>query len=34
MLPLENVVGKAVVIYWPPPEWAYLQHSDIAAAAP
>ena len=34
MLPLENVVGKAVVIYWPPPEWAYLQHADSVAAAP
>ena len=34
MLPLDNVVGKAIVVYWPPPEWAYLRHPDIAAAAP
>lgn len=30
MLPLENIVGKAVVIYWPPPEWAMLEHTGLA----
>lgn len=34
MLPLENVVGKAEVIYWPPPEWAMLEHTDVAAESP
>jgi len=34
MLPLQNVIGKAVVIYWPPPDWALLQHADITAIAP
>jgi signal peptidase I len=29
MLPLQNVVGKAELIYWPPPEWAMLQHSEL-----
>ena len=26
LLPLENVVGKAVLIYWPPPEWQVINH--------
>lgn len=26
LLPLENVVGKAVLIYWPPPEWQIINH--------
>ena len=25
-LPMENVVGKAVLIYWPPPEWQIINH--------
>ena len=32
-LPEENVIGKALVIYWPPPEWAMINHLQIAAAA-
>jgi signal peptidase I len=31
-LPLEQVVGKAVVIYWPPKFWKVIQHSEIPAA--
>jgi len=31
-LPLEKVVGKAVVIYWPPPFWKVIQHTAIPAA--
>jgi signal peptidase I len=31
-LPLEKVVGKAVVIYWPPPLWKVIQHTTIPAA--
>jgi signal peptidase I len=30
-LPLEKVVGKAVVIYWPPPLWKVIQHTTIPA---
>ena len=32
-LPEKNVIGKALVIYWPPPEWAMINHIQIAAAA-
>ena len=32
-LPLENVVGRAVLIYWPPPEWQVINHSTEASAA-
>lgn len=31
LLPSEKIVGKAVVIYWPPPFWKILQHPDILA---
>ena len=33
-LPEQNVIGKALLIYWPPPEWAMINHVQIAAAAP
>lgn len=33
-LPIGNVIGKATVIYWPPPEWAMIDHAQIAVAAP
>ncbi len=33
-LPEPNVIGKALLIYWPPPEWAMINHVPIAAAAP
>ena len=32
LLPREKIVGKAVVIYWPPPFWKVLNHPDILAA--
>ena len=32
-LPEQNVIGKALLIYWPPPEWAMINHVQIAAAA-
>ena len=32
-LPEKNVIGKALVIYWPPPEWAMIDHVQIAVAA-
>jgi signal peptidase I len=34
LLPEENVIGKAVLIYWPPPDWAMINHVDTAVAAP
>jgi signal peptidase I len=30
-LPFEKVVGKAVVIYWPPPQWEVIHHAKIPA---
>ena len=33
-LPLENVVGKALVVYWPPTQWGVLQAPKTASAAP
>jgi signal peptidase I len=30
-LPSEKVVGKAVVIYWPPPFWKVIRHTKIPA---
>jgi signal peptidase I len=33
-LPEQNVIGKALLIYWPPPEWAMINHIPIAAVAP
>ena len=32
LLPLDNVIGKAVLIYWPPPEWNLIQHFDLITA--
>ena len=34
MLPIENVIGKSLLIYWPPPEWGLINHVQIAAATP
>jgi signal peptidase I len=31
-LPQENVVGKAVLIYWPPPMWSFLEHTEVLAS--
>lgn len=28
MLPTENIIGKALVIYWPPPEWKLINHTE------
>ncbi|MBN1305853.1 MAG: signal peptidase I [Anaerolineales bacterium] len=33
-IPLENVIGKAILIYWPPPEWNIISHTNVAMAAP
>jgi signal peptidase I len=32
LLPRENVVGRAVLIYWPPPMWGVLDHADVLAS--
>jgi signal peptidase I len=32
MVPLDNVIGKALVIYWPPSKWTLLE-SNVAVAA-
>ena len=34
MLPMQNVVGKAVLIYWPPELWKVIQHADLLPATP
>jgi signal peptidase I len=28
LLPLENVIGKSVLIYWPPSEWQIINHTE------
>jgi signal peptidase I len=28
LLPSENVIGKALLIYWPPPEWKLINHTE------
>jgi signal peptidase I len=33
-LPIKNVVGKALVIYWPPKEWAAVDHIQIVVPTP
>lgn len=34
LLPMENVIGKAILIYWPPPAWKMISHYDITVAPP
>lgn len=33
LLPMENIIGKAIVIYWPPPEWKIVNHTKEVFAA-
>jgi signal peptidase I len=33
-LPIQNVIGKALLIYWPQPEWAIVDHIKIEVPAP
>lgn len=33
LLPMENIIGKAVLIYWPPPEWKTINHTEEVFAA-
>lgn len=32
LLPQESVVGKAILIYWPPPMWSVLDHPEVAVS--
>ena len=34
LLPIENVIGKSILIYWPPPEWNLIDHAAVVVAAP
>jgi signal peptidase I len=31
-LPLDEIIGKAILIYWPPTEAGLIPHYDLAAA--
>jgi signal peptidase I len=33
LLPMENVIGKAVLIYWPPPEWSIINHINLTTVS-
>lgn len=33
-VPIDNVIGKALVVYWPPRNWGLIEHPLIAIAAP
>ena len=33
LLPLENVIGKSVLIYWPPSDWKVINHTDEVLTA-
>lgn len=31
LLPYEKIVGKAILIYWPPPFWKMIEHTEVLA---
>jgi len=33
-VPVEQVIGKAVFVYWPPEQWGVIEHLPVASAAP
>lgn len=33
LLPVENVIGRAVLIYWPPKEWQVINHKERSVVA-
>lgn len=33
-VPLENVIGRALFVYWPPRAWGMIEHPPMAGAAP
>jgi len=32
-VPMDYVIGKAVLVYWPPPSWGLINHVPLANAA-
>ena len=34
LLPVGNVIGKAILIYWPPPDWNLINHFELMVATP
>ena len=32
MLPIDRIIGKAVLVYWPPPEIGLIPHYDLAVS--
>ena len=33
-VPMENLIGKAVVVYWPPPTWMMIEHIQLGFDTP
>ena len=33
-VPMNNVIGQALVVYWPPKSWGLINHLSVANAAP
>jgi len=33
-VPMDNIIGKAITVYWPPPDWKALKHIQITLAMP
>jgi len=33
MVPLENIIGKALFVYWPPDQWGFITHPTVANAS-
>lgn len=34
LLPLENVIGKSILIYWPPTDWKIINHTEEVFTTP
>ena len=33
-VPMANVIGKAIFVYWPPEKWGVITHTSLASATP